>query len=182
MGNVDLGPRNPYYYVRCEDIAEGLSIKRRFVLSYIYTSFAVPEPFVGNGLLRKITSEIEGFRVVKLREKTGPFPSNPSFVHSFRTSNFLVPLDSTKSFRFTRGRQIRRFQTLGLTISSYGRNRAHLRKSNIYHMTLSLSWPEGANVTNGFSHAGNRALRCYQRYRKGLFILHSYLHHMSPYC
>ena len=129
----------------------------------------VPETLNGGGLLRKIALEIAGFRVVKPREKT-------------ETGLFHLSLDSTKSFTYFRGRQTRRFQTVGLTISSFGRNRANLRKSNIYHMNLSLSWPEGANVTNGTSHVGNGILRCYQRYSKGLFILHSYLHHLPPCC
>ena len=106
VGNaVDLGPRNSCNSIRCLDIAQGLSSKRRFVLPYIYIPFAVPEPLVGRGLLRKISLEIVGFRVVKLREKTGQFPLSPSSVHRFRTSNCLVPLDSTKGFTCTRGRQ-----------------------------------------------------------------------------
>ena len=32
--------------IRCKDIAQGLSIKHRFVLSYIYVPFAVPQPLV----------------------------------------------------------------------------------------------------------------------------------------
>ena len=37
LGNVvDLGPRNYCNSIRCEDIAQGLSIERRFALSYIY--------------------------------------------------------------------------------------------------------------------------------------------------
>ena len=34
---VDLGPCSPCNSTRCEDIARGVSIKRHFVLSYIYT-------------------------------------------------------------------------------------------------------------------------------------------------
>ena len=60
--------------------------------------FAVPEPFIGSSILRKITLlEIAGFRVVKPREKTGPFPQNSSFAHNVRTSNWLVLLDCTKN-------------------------------------------------------------------------------------
>ena len=37
LGNVvDLGPRNFCNSVRCKDIAQGISSKRRFVLSYIH--------------------------------------------------------------------------------------------------------------------------------------------------
>ena len=48
LGNaVDLGLRNCCNSIRCKDIAQGLSIKRRFVLiSYIYVPFAVPQPLV----------------------------------------------------------------------------------------------------------------------------------------
>ena len=103
MGNiVDLGPRNPCNSIRCEKIAQGISIDRRFVLSYIYIPFAVPEPFVGiKVLLWKVTLEIEGFRV-------GPFPPNPSLIHRFRTSKWLLPLDFTKiyyDYRYITGRQ-----------------------------------------------------------------------------
>ena len=40
--------RREYYgnSIRWEDITQGLSIKRRFVLSYIYIPFAAPEPLV----------------------------------------------------------------------------------------------------------------------------------------
>ena len=82
MGNiVDLGPRNPCNYIRCENIAQDISIERCFVLSYIYIPFAVPEPFVGKGLLWKITLKIEGFRVVKPREKDRSI-SPKYFLHS----------------------------------------------------------------------------------------------------
>ena len=82
MGNiVDLGPRNPCNSITCEDIAQVFSIERRFVLSYIYIPFAVPEPFVGKRLLRKITLEIEGFRIVKPRDKDRSI-SPKSFLHS----------------------------------------------------------------------------------------------------
>ena len=37
MGTViDLGSCNPCNSIRCEDIAQGISVRRRFVLSYIY--------------------------------------------------------------------------------------------------------------------------------------------------
>ena len=37
MGTVvDLGPCNPCNSIRCEHIAQGISVRRRFVLSYIY--------------------------------------------------------------------------------------------------------------------------------------------------
>ena len=82
MGNiVDLGPRNLCNYIRCENIAQGISVERRFVLSYICIPFAVPEPFVGKGILCKVTLEIEGFRVEKPREKDRSI-SPKSFLHS----------------------------------------------------------------------------------------------------
>ena len=47
LGNaVDLGPRNCCHSIKCKDFAQGLSSKRRFVLSYIYIPFAVPESLV----------------------------------------------------------------------------------------------------------------------------------------
>ena len=49
LGNVvDLGPRNCWNFIRCKYIAQGLSCKRRFVLSYMYIYIppGVPEPLV----------------------------------------------------------------------------------------------------------------------------------------
>ena len=52
LGNVvDLGPHNYCNDIRCKGIAQGLSIKRRFVLTYIHIiPFAVPEPLVESKL------------------------------------------------------------------------------------------------------------------------------------
>ena len=70
MGTVvDLGPCYPCNYISWEAITQGLSIKCRLVLNYIYIPFAVREPFVGRGLLKKIALEIKGFRFVKPRDK-----------------------------------------------------------------------------------------------------------------
>ena len=41
---VDLGPCNPCNSIRCEDIAQGISTKRHFVLSYIYIPVVLQEP------------------------------------------------------------------------------------------------------------------------------------------
>ena len=48
-------------------------VSYKFIYYSIIIPFAVQEPFVGRGLLRKIALEIVDFRVVKPREKTGPF-------------------------------------------------------------------------------------------------------------
>ena len=73
----DLALRNYRNSIRCKDIiAQDCSIKRLFVLSYILISFTFPEPLELKAcLLRKISSQITGFRVVKPREKGGPIPS-----------------------------------------------------------------------------------------------------------
>ena len=102
LGNVvDLGPRSCCNSIRCKDIAHGLQRKqRRFVLSYIRSiniPFAVPEPLV-ESLLREISSEITGFRVVEPQEKTGPILPNCFFAYRFHTSILLAPLNSTKSY------------------------------------------------------------------------------------
>ena len=47
--------------------------------TYCYIPFAVRKLFVGRDRLRIITLEIEGFRVVKPREKAGPFALNRFF-------------------------------------------------------------------------------------------------------
>ena len=114
LGNVvDLGLRNYCNSIGYKYIAQGFSIKRRFLLSYMYIPFAVPEPLV-KSLLRKISSEIAGFRVVKPREKSDPIPPNYFFAHRFQTSMLLVPLDSTKSYRYATARQTRWFKTVDL--------------------------------------------------------------------
>ena len=89
MGDVgDMGPCNYCASIRCEHIAQSLSIKRRFKLRYIlYISFAALGPLVGCGLLRKVALEIAGFGIVKPREKNSPFLPNPSFAQRFRRSN-----------------------------------------------------------------------------------------------
>ena len=97
----------------------GLFNQTSFLADEVHVQFEVPGPFIGRIILRKIALlEIAGFRVVKPREKTGPFPKNYPFAHRSRTSNWLVPLDSTKSYRYTTGRQTRQFITVGLAISS----------------------------------------------------------------
>ena len=73
-----------------------------------------------------------GIPRTKLNQKfcTADFGRRPNycFASRFRTSNWLVPLDSTKSYRCTTGLQTRGFNIVGLTMSSSGRNRANLMK------------------------------------------------------
>ena len=79
------------------NIVRGLSIKHHLVLSYVCNVRSRSRLLEG-GLLRKIALENAGFCVVKTRKTTGPFSINSSFAHRFRTSNWLVPMDSTKSY------------------------------------------------------------------------------------
>ena len=54
LGNiVDLGFRSCCNSIRCKEIGQGLSSKRRFVLSWIYIPFAVPEPLVESKHLKE---------------------------------------------------------------------------------------------------------------------------------
>ena len=101
LGNaVDLGPRNCCNCIRCKDIAQGISSKRRFLLIYIYRNpLRSRSRLLKASLLREISSEITSFRIVKPREKTGgPIPPNYIFAHRIQTSVLLVPLDSTKRY------------------------------------------------------------------------------------
>ena len=89
---VDLGPRNCCNYIGCKDIAQGLSSKRPFVLSYLYLPFAVPE-------LRVESKSFEGNIIInhELPRRETPRKGGPNspiffFAHEFQTSMLLVSL------------------------------------------------------------------------------------------
>ena len=78
LGNaVDLGPRNCCNCIRCKHIAQGISNKRRFVLIHIQhiNPLRSRSRLLKASLLRKISSKITSFRIVKTPRKDGPnFP------------------------------------------------------------------------------------------------------------
>ena len=82
LGNaVDLGPRNCYHSIRCKDIAQDLSSKRRFVLSYIYIPFAVPE-----SLVESKSFEENFIRNRGLPHRETPRKDGPNFLKLFLRS------------------------------------------------------------------------------------------------
>ena len=97
--------------VKRETFTKSIHIARLFFnqASFRYKLHNIP--FVGRSLSR-----------------TCQCPPSSSFAPRFRTSNWLVPLVSTKSYRYTTGLQTRGFTIISLTISRYGRNRANLKK------------------------------------------------------
>ena len=73
LGNaVDLGLRNCCDSIRGKDIAQGLSIKRRFVLSYIYVPFAVPQPLVESKYFEENNIRNHGLPHRETPRKVGP--------------------------------------------------------------------------------------------------------------
>ena len=131
---VDLGPCNPCKYISWEAITQVFFNQVSFRTKlHINILFAVREPFVGRGLLRKNSIRNRG---LPRRETPRKDPSIclKSFLHSFtdfggRTS--WHPLDFSKSYRYITGRQTRGFKTVHLTISRSGRNRASPREKYI---------------------------------------------------
>ena len=72
-GNVvDPGPRNCCNSIRCTDIAQDLSTKRHFVLTYIYVPLAVPEPLVESKSFEENVIKNHGLPYRETPRKDGP--------------------------------------------------------------------------------------------------------------
>ena len=71
-GNVvDLGPRNCCSSIRFKDTTQGLSSKRRFVLSYV-KPFAIPDPLVESKFFEENIITNYGLPHRETPRKTGP--------------------------------------------------------------------------------------------------------------
>ena len=96
FGNaVDLEPRNCCNCIRCKDIAQGISYKRRLVQIHIYINpLRSRNRLLKASLLREISSEIPSFRIAKTPRKDGPnspklyLPSQNSDVELAGTTGF----------------------------------------------------------------------------------------------
>ena len=96
LGNaVDLGPRNCCNCIRCKNIAQGISNKRRFVIIYIYINpLRSRSRWLKASLLREISSEITRFRIVKTPRKDRP--NSPKLY--LRSQNSDVDIAGTTGF------------------------------------------------------------------------------------
>ena len=91
---VDLGLRNCRNSIRCKDIAQDCSIKRRFVLSYMLISFTFPEP-----LVESMSFEENIIRNHRLPRRETPRKGGPNSPKLFLRSQISdVDVPSTTGF------------------------------------------------------------------------------------